>query len=144
VRAELNGFAPVQRVIEVVGGEPQRVELNFVPSLSVDDKGSRGTSPALWTGIATGVLGLGAGGMALWAASEQTKYDDALAGETSRRELDTLADSTQQKALITDVLLGATVVAGVITLVLIVTDGPEERPRTSSIVIGPGAVRAAF
>lgn len=150
VRAELPGFAPVQRVIDVVGGEAMAVELEFGSPLEVgygaQAGSSGGPSPALWTGIATGVLALGTAGMAVWTASEEASYEDALARETSRGELDDLADSTEQKALLTDVLLGATIVTGAITVILLLTEGPQERGPTAhtGIAIGPGSVRVTF
>jgi tetratricopeptide (TPR) repeat protein len=153
VRAELPGHTPVERVIDVVGGEPLSVQLDF-PSESATafteydlqtTASDGGTSPALWTGIATGVLGLGAAGMAIWTASDQQKYDDAIEGDTTRSKLDELADSTEQKALITDVLLGATIVGAAVTVILLLTDSDDERPATAArIQVGPGSVRATF
>jgi hypothetical protein len=57
-----------------------------------------------------------------------------------------LRDRTETKALITDVLLGATVVTATITLILLLTDdGPEDRaPQTAGVEVGPGSVRATF
>lgn len=149
LRVELPGHAPVQRVIDVVGGEPQQVELAFTPlhatSAQARVASTSRVSPALWTGIATGVLGLGAAGMAVWTQSEQARYDGALERETSRSELDELTSSTEQKALVTDVLLGATVITGAITVVLLLTDGPSEQDERSAYVqLGPGSVRATF
>jgi tetratricopeptide (TPR) repeat protein len=156
VRAELPGHVPVRRVIDVVGGEAQRVELVFLtpldqryaesdPSYSRDEPSSRGLGPALWTGLATGVLAAGTVGMAIWTQSEQSDYDAAVQRETTRTELDRLSDSTEQKALITDVLLGATVVAGVITVVLLLTDEDSaERATASAIERRPDAMRLRF
>lgn len=149
IRAELPGYAPVRKVVDVVGGEPLSVELTFgAPLAQVAESPSAdsGTSPALWTGIATGVLALGTGGMALWTNSEESNFDDALARATSPKELENLRDSTEQKALITDILLGATVVTATITLILLLTeDGPaERRPDTARVEVGPGSVRASF
>jgi len=148
MRAELPGRAPATRVIEVIGGEPQRVELAFAAPVDLtyeEPASDAGPSAALFTGIATGVLAAGTVGMALWTASEQSEYDDAIARETSRGELDDLSDRVEQKALITDVLLGATVITGTITLILVLTDdGPDERASADRITFGPGAVRARF
>lgn len=149
LRAELPGYAPVRKIVDVVGGEPLSVELAFGEPLNVvggESKGG-GTSPALWTGIATGVLALGTGGMALWANSDESSYDKALERQTTREELETLRDRTEQKALITDVLLGATVVTATITLILLLTeDGSEERAPSHArrVEVGPGSVRASF
>jgi tetratricopeptide (TPR) repeat protein len=153
VRAELPGRPPVQRVIEVVGGESMNVELQLGASpvatgMSVDVDGDDGfmSKPAFWTGVATGVLALGAGGMALWTSSEQADYDDAIERRTSRSELNDRSDSVEQKALITDILLGATVVGAAVTVVLILTDddSEEREPSYSSFEVGPGSVRGTF
>ena len=148
VRAELPGFAPVQRVIDVVGGEAMSVDLDFGAPIDTSysaSSPSTGTSPALWTGIATGVLALGTAGMAVWTASDDASYQDALEGETSRGELDDLADRTERKAVITDVLLGATIVGAAVTVYLLVTDGPEERPASAGLAIGAdGSLRGTF
>jgi len=148
MRAELPGRAPATRVVEVVGGEPQRIELSFAAPVDLtyeEPAADSGPSAALFTGIATGVLALGTTGMAIWTASEQSEYDDAVDRETSRAELDDLSDSVQQKALITDVLLGATIVTGTITLILALTDdAPEERAASSALTFGPSSIGARF
>lgn len=147
VRAELPGFAPVQRVIDVVGGEAMVVDLDFGAPIDASyaaSRPSKGLSPALWTGIATGVLALGTTGMAVWTASEEADYEDALARESPRSELNELADSTEQKALITDVLLGATIVGAAVTVVLLLVDGPEERASAPGLELGASSVRARF
>jgi tetratricopeptide (TPR) repeat protein len=149
VRAELPGFAPIQRVIDVVGGEAMSVDLDFGAPIDTSyasgSASSGGPSPALWTGIATGVLALGAAGMAVWTASDDASYQDALEGETSRGELDDLADSTERKAVITDVLLGATIVGAAVTVYLLVTDGPDERPDSAGLRVGPdGSLHGTF
>jgi hypothetical protein len=148
VRAELPGRAPATKVIEVVGGEPQRVELTFAAPVDLtyeEPARDDGPSAALFTGIATGVLALGAGGMAIWTATEQSKYDDAIERETSRTELEDLSDSVEAKALITDVLLGATVITGTITLILVLTDDDSaERETAKGITFGPSSVHGRF
>lgn len=145
MRAELPGRAPATRVIEVVGGEPQRIELSFAAPVDLTyEEPARDDGPgaALYTGIATGVLAVGTVGMAIWTSSEQGKYDDEVEGETSRAKLDDLSDSVEQKALVTDILLGATVVTGVITLVLALTEGDSEE--RASVRVGPGSIGGRF
>jgi hypothetical protein len=148
IRAELPGRAPTTRVIEVVGGEPQRIELTFAAPMDVtyEEPSKRGgPGAALWTGVATGVLAAGTVGMAIWTSSEQSAYDEALARETSRTEIEDLSDSTKQKALLTDVLLGATVVTGVITVILLLTDGDsDERATAKGVTFGPGSMQGRF
>jgi tetratricopeptide (TPR) repeat protein len=150
IRAESPGYAPFTRVVDVIGGETLTVELALGAPLEMLYRESSGASsgpgPALWTGIATGVLAAGAGGMAFWTSREDEKYADALERRTTRRELDSLEDSTETKALITDVLIGAAVVAATLTVVLLVIDGDEEENRSvaKTIEIGPGSVRGTF
>jgi tetratricopeptide (TPR) repeat protein len=154
IRAESPGYAPVTRVVDVVGGEALIVQLTFGPSLNasattapVDVGEASSSNAALWTGIATGVLGLGAGAMALWTNSDDQKYADALEGPTTRDELDELSDRTKTKALITDVLLGATLVTGTITVILLLSgdDEPAEtKAEHARLQVGPGTLRAAF
>jgi tetratricopeptide (TPR) repeat protein len=150
VRAELPGRPVVQRVIDVVGGEATATELRFGASPVVaranDDGDSILAKPALWTGIAAGVLALGTGGIALWTSSEQADYDDAIQRETSRSELSELSDGIEQKALVTDILLGATIAAAVVTVVLILTDDDsgEHAPSYGSVEFGPGSVSGTF
>ncbi len=150
IRAESPGYAPFTRVVDVVGGETLTVELALGAPLEMLYRESSGEAsgpgPALWTGIATGVLALGAGGMAFWTSREDEKYADALERRTTRRELDSLEDSTETKALITDVLIGAAVVTGALTVVLLVIDDDQEETRSaaSTIEVGPGSVRGTF
>jgi tetratricopeptide (TPR) repeat protein len=151
VRAESQGYAPVSRVVDVIGGEAMTVEVELGAPLETlyrePAEPSSSTSAALWTGIATGVLGLGAAGMAYWAHQDDQKYDDALGRATSRRELDSLADTTKTKALVADALLGAAIITGTITVILLITGSDKTElssSRAAAIQIGPGSLRAEF
>lgn len=153
LRAELPGRPAVQRVIDVVGGDTMNVELRFGASpvatgmsVDVDNGADLMSKPAFWTGVGTGVLALGTVGMALWTSSEQDDYDDAIARRTSRSELNELSDGVEQKALVTDILLGATIVGALVTVALILTDDDSEERESSygSFEIGPGSVRGTF
>ena len=150
LRAEAPGHAPVSREIDVVGGEARTFELRFASELESSEpavqRASGGPHPALWTGIATGVLALGAGGMAFWAGLDDQEYDRELGRQTTRSELDTIEDRTKTKALIADVLLGTAVVGVAATVVLLLTvDSPQERAQSaSSLTFGPGSVRGTF
>jgi len=72
------------------------------------------------------VLLAGAGVMGYLTVRDANKYDDAVARKTSVRELEDLDSRATTKALVTDVLLGATVVAAGIT-VLLALSGKSER-----------------
>jgi hypothetical protein len=151
IRAEAPGYAPFTRVIDIVGGETMTVELPLGAPLEAlyreAPSDSSGPGAALYAGIATGVLGLGAGAMAIWTSRDQAEYEDALARRTSRRELDSLRDETETKALITDALLSATIVGAALTVVLLVVDDDatgESGPTTAAVEVGPGSLRARF
>jgi tetratricopeptide (TPR) repeat protein len=146
-RAEAPGRAPVSREVDVIGGEQRHVELAFGPALIASEQGARAGSsalhPALWTGIATGVLAIGAGGMAFWAGVDDREYDRELERRTTRARLDAIADRTKTKALIADVLLGAAVASAAATVVLLlVVDGEQERE--PAVAVGPGSLRVEF
>jgi tetratricopeptide (TPR) repeat protein len=150
LRAESPGHAPVTRTVDVVGGDSLAFQLSFADALAPKpepDRTETGTRAALWTAVATGVVGLGAGTMALLAHSDDNAYQRALERRTSRAELDSLADRTKEKALVTDILLGATVILGATTLVLLLTERRhEERPpaKAPAVTLGLGSVRASF
>jgi len=153
LRAESPDHSPVSREVDVVGGEDRRFELRFGPDLRSEARAADvidpGPHPALWTGIATGVFALGAGGMAFWASVDDRTYDDELERRTSRGELDAIEDRTKTKALVADVLLGTAVVGAAATLVLLLTvdhdpESGESVGRASRLVIGPGSVRGTF
>jgi tetratricopeptide (TPR) repeat protein len=148
IRAESARYAPVSRVIDVVGGEALLIELAFAAPLDgARAASSRKFKPALWTGIATGALALGTAGMAYWAHSEDQAYADALQHRTTRSKLDSLADSTRSKALIADILLGTTLVGAALTTILLLGDEhPKDRhePGAATLQLGPGSLRGSF
>jgi hypothetical protein len=78
---------------------------------------SGGPGPVLWLGIGTGALAVGAGVMSYLAARDSAAYHDALHRKTTPRELDELDNSASTKALVADILIGATVVAAATTLI---------------------------
>lgn len=153
LRAEAPGHAPVSREIDVVGGEDRSFELAFGAELADIESADQprpgaGTHPALWTGIATGVLAIGAGGMAFWAGVDDRAYDRELERRTSRSKLNDLEDSTKTKALIADILLGTAVAGAAATLVLLLTvdtAGERETAQTTpGVQLTPTGVRATF
>lgn len=152
IRAELPGYPPVIRKVDVVGAEPLVVQLDFAGPMAAPSEGeaaratSSSTSPALWTGIATAAFGLGAAGMALWTDSDQRTYDETLDKMTTRDELDSLSERVETKALVTDILLGATIVTGAITIVLLLTGdgGEDESPDEATVRVGAGSLHVAF
>jgi tetratricopeptide (TPR) repeat protein len=135
ISAERKGYPTVSKQVDVLGGDRMRVELNFsAPALAAAASASSASAQswALWTGVATGVFALGAAGMGLWVAADADRYDNELRQLTSRGALDSLADQTKRKALVADILLGATAVSGAITLILLFADRSSERPKPSA------------
>ncbi|HTU63018.1 MAG TPA: PEGA domain-containing protein [Polyangiales bacterium] len=127
IRAEASGFSPVERVIDVTGGEELTVDLTFGPSLVA--AGSDGTSkssvgPLPWvTGIMSGALLIASGAVGWAAYQDISARDDALRTYTTRSELDSLGEQAHTKAIVADALLGAAVVSAAVTMVVVLTSG---------------------
>jgi hypothetical protein len=86
--------------------------------------------------------------MAYLAATDSAKYQDALHRKTSARELDRIDERASTKALLADVLFGATAVTAVITVVVALQGGRkhEALPRREDtahvrLTVGPGSLR---
>jgi hypothetical protein len=151
VRAEKAGFAPVERSIDVTGGEELDVELKFAPPL-VASAGAGGQARASssrlpWvTGILAAGLGVASGAVGFAAYRDVSARDDALTRYTPREQLDSMASRAHTKALIADSLLGAAVVSAVVTTVLVLSGGEQSEPRARASALrapGPG-VEIAF
>jgi tetratricopeptide (TPR) repeat protein len=157
ISATISGKTRVTKIVDAAGGETQVVEVAF--SLQPENVATApaqhdrvaasapasGNSAALWVGIGTGVLAAGAGVMGYLAYRDSTNYKDALARMTTPAELDSLQQGAKTKALVTDVLLGATAVGAAITLYLVLDSGPERDTRATadaraSLRVGPGSL----
>jgi tetratricopeptide (TPR) repeat protein len=140
VLAELPGYAPVTRAIDVAGGEDLSVELRFGPPLiasSADTGPSSGKNVAPWiTGIAGGVFALGSAAFGYSAWRDSAAYQDELKQFTNRDRLDELSSQAHTKAVISDVLLGAAVISLSVTAVLLLS---SEHPATAQ---QPAAAKA--
>jgi tetratricopeptide (TPR) repeat protein len=160
VTAAVPGRPPISRSVEAAGGDTLSVQLNFPPSAMAAEVASApityprvhaessGTSPVLWLGITSGALGIATGVMAYLAAKDASDYHDAVKTKTTARELQTLDDRATTKALVTDILLGATVAATTVTLIVAATSGGEREHAASKsanarLSVGPGAVSLA-
>lgn len=165
IAAVSSGRPRVAQVIDVAGGDTVAVQLSFpqVAELSpvaaqlpatVQPQAARTSdvhagNPALWLGITSGALLVGAGVMGYLTVRDAQSYDDAVARKTSVRELEDLDSRASTKALVTDVLLGATVVAAGIT-VLVALSGdkqresavsvPKPRPAGTQVSLGVGSL----
>ncbi|HET8934615.1 MAG TPA: tetratricopeptide repeat protein [Polyangiales bacterium] len=132
VRGDKAGFSPVERVVDVTGGESLNVQLNFGPPLlaSGGDAAAQASSSRLpWvTGIMSGVL-LVASGAVGWAAYQDvSSRDDALRQYTTRGELDSLGAQAHTKAIVADALLGAALVSAAVTVVVVLASGGGGKP----------------
>lgn len=126
IRAEASGFSPIERVVDVTGGEELKVDLSFGPSLVAAGASAQSSSvgPLPWvTGIMSGVF-LVASGAVGWAAYQDiSARDDALRTYTTRSELDSLGEQAHTKAIVADALLGAALVSAAVTMVVVLTSG---------------------
>ena len=155
VSATISGRPRVSQVVEAAGGDTLAVRLEFTANAHDDVQHpaqrssaqsgakSSGTGPALWLGIGTGALAVGAGVMAYLANQDASKYHDAVERKTTKRELDELDKRASTKALVTDILLGATVIAAATTLVFVLQsddDNTSDRAR-AELRVGPGSLQ---
>jgi tetratricopeptide (TPR) repeat protein len=147
-----------ERVLDVAAGDHMTVHLTFEdgsdepPAVSDDALGATsdmpdGPSPAIpWAIATTAVLAAGATTAAVLTQLAQKDYKDERRRETTKNQLDQLRDDAETKALITDVLLSATLAAGIVTTVLILTDldsGSEASDYAAAplkLTFGPGAL----
>jgi hypothetical protein len=158
IAAAVSGRSRITQVVEAAGGDTLVVKMEFPPlepeaNLAVQTNlapKDSGPSPALWLGIGSGALGVGAGVMAYLAARDGADYRDALHRKTTVRELDSLHSQATTKALVTDILLGAALVSTVITVIVAMQDGDsEERPNAArgqpraELTIGAGSLGLA-
>jgi hypothetical protein len=147
-----HGFADAEHVVDVASGDELQVALEFKERPQLDlaklqtvlnkNQEDSGPSPAVWTGIATGVLATGATTLSILTMVAQQKYDDELKVETTPGELQRLRDDAHTKALIADMLWGATIVGAGTTVVLILTSGGgEEKAPGVALGVAPGHLR---
>lgn len=83
-------------------------------------------SPLITIGlITTGVLAAGAATMGVLTLTKRSSLEEAQSQPNSRANLESKADDISTFALVTDILTGAAVVAGGVTLYMILTKKPE-------------------
>ncbi|MDI1449814.1 PEGA domain-containing protein [Polyangium sp. 6x1] len=161
VTARVQGAEPVTRVIEVAGTDVVDLALDLgagsaaapssgdgtaVPGAGQsggDEGGGRKVPVVPW--VITGALAVGTsivGGLALSASSEYRSQLDTFG--TTRPTLDESHGEMRTLAIATDVLLGATAVAGVTSLILTLTAGPKGPAKAAlapvHVDVGPGGV----
>ena len=138
ISAAVSGRPRSTRVIEAVGGERLSVEIEMqaapppvtTPSdvATAEPSSSSGQNVALWLGVATGALAVGTGVVGYLAAQDGSKFHDALDRTSTANEINRLHDRAETKAILTDVLLGATAITGAITLYFVFSGGKADKP----------------
>ena len=131
VSVSKEGMLPVQRIVDVAAGEESSVRLEFAKTDETPaDEVSPGRSnlPMIIAAIGTGVFAVATGAMAIVSVAAENAYQKERETETTKADLKNLRDDAKSKALVTDILLGATVTSGVITAILIFTQQGEEPP----------------
>jgi hypothetical protein len=142
-----HGFTDAERVVDVAAGDQFAVDLDFKERAQLDlsklqvaapapvahaEEGPI-LSPAAWVGIGTGALAAGAVTVSILTLLAKGSYDDQLKVQTTKAKLQDLRDDAKTKALVSDILWGATIVAAGVTTVLIITDsGNQEQPPTAA------------
>lgn len=131
VTGEKAGYLPVQRTVDVLGGDELNISLEFgppiVPQVAVAESSSSSSSALPWvTGIGSAVLLVGAGAMGFWAYQDSSAYDAQLDRYTTQGELDRLHSRVQTKALVADVLLGTAIAGAAVTAILLLTRSPSD------------------
>ena len=156
-----SGFQTETRVLDVAG--TQRLDLTFelkpiASSAPLATRPSTTEYPAahprsrtpFYIGlVTTGVLGAGTVVMAIVASSKHSDYQSALDVPNDKKRIDDARSSTKSAALVGDILGGATVIAGGLTIlayVLTSGDEPANAARTTPParvvirpVVGPAA-----
>jgi hypothetical protein len=150
---------PVERRIDVAAGDKREVRLDFAPAPSgvtvqavqpldnyTDDEPSDGDdayTAAIAMSFTTGVLFAGAVTMTVLTGAAQQKYQEELLVPTSRGRLTDLRDDAETKALVTDIVWGATIASGAVTAVLFVLSGNEKKSTATrsseGLAVGLGA-----
>jgi hypothetical protein len=157
ISASAPGYSRVNQWLDAAGGETLTLHLELPPAAgdarasaasSASSAGEKHGNPAvLWLGIGSGVLAVSTAVMGYLAYKDSSDYQSALDRKTTRAELDDLASQATTKAVVTDVLLGATVVATGLTIYLAVKDSGE-RPaeHAAQLRVGPGglSLRGSF
>ncbi|HTU61924.1 MAG TPA: tetratricopeptide repeat protein [Polyangiales bacterium] len=142
IAAAVSGKPRSTRVVEAVGGERLNVEIEAVGAAHPASGSGYATSeqsesgvpgPVLWLGIATGALAIGTAVVGILAAQDSSKFHDALNRSTTSGEINRLHDRAATKALLTDIMLGATAITGGVTLFFALTGaGKQDTPPTAA------------
>lgn len=150
-----SGYQTETRVLDIAG--TQQIELGFElkpigGAAKTEDRASGSyestavrSKSRTWFYVGLGstlVLGAGTAVMAVVTAGNKSDHDKALDVPNNKAEIDSKESATKSTALIADVLGGATVIAGGLTIVAyVLTSGTEPAPaksgKASTVVVRP-------
>jgi hypothetical protein len=141
VSAVIQDYAPIARVVEIAGGEHAKVSLPMVLLRGERSAADSVTNVPFWAGlITTGALAVGTavvGGLAVGAQSDLRGAADTF--PTTTDAIDRARTKVRTLALVADVLGGATLVAGGVTLYFGLT-GKSAAQEKARVGIGPGSL----
>jgi tetratricopeptide (TPR) repeat protein len=151
VSARKNGYLQLDRVVDVAAGDRLQLTLELereppaaglmppqAQAASAAD-GDEGLPASTWMFITTAGLGAGALSLAIATAVAERSYVEEKRGLTTSKELQQLRNDAKTKALVADVLWGATAVSAVISAVLFVSEANEESEPADSVRLRVGA-----
>jgi len=163
IAIQKNGAVVATRTVEVAGGDAVTVDLNATPSAPAPS-GSAAAPPAtpppaaplaqpassgpgtgFWIAlVATGVFAAGTTVTGIMTLGAKNDFDSQLdTYPTTRSSIDGARDKTRHLALVTDILGGATLLAGAATIYFAASgpSSPGERASRPSVglVVGPSA-----
>jgi len=141
ISARMPGLPKVEHVIEIAGGETAGVELEFAPSQRAELTAAaprRPSSPPerqdwrsnpvfISAAVATAALAAGAITMSVLTVVSDNNYEAARDTLVDADMLEQLRAQTESRALVADVLWGATLASAAVATVAFVTSGPSER-----------------
>jgi hypothetical protein len=141
VSASMPGLPSVEQVIDIKGGEPARVALEFVPARRAEltriAPPGPSTEPQVrdWSSnpvfisaaVATAAFAAGAITMSVLTVVSDNNYEAARDTLVDAEMLDQLRGQTENRALAADLLWGATLASGAVATVIFMTSGAPER-----------------
>jgi len=150
----LDGYESASWTLDASGGEKEHtLELSPVKEdepapaaqpvavATPEDKGvtTRPVPTSVWIGVgATGLLGIGAGVTGIIATGKRSDFDAANDG-SDPTGADEIKKQGETLNLVTDVLLGGTIVAAAVTTYLYVTR-PEVEKKKTALILSPVAL----